>query len=95
MDPKVLGSKFFYPKFLQTQNFFGPKLFLSINIFDPNIYDQIFSGLEISWTLKVFWTQNFFEIEIFLDLTLFGLKIHLRLEFDSGIGLTSVGLSRS
>ena len=37
---------------------------------------------------RFFWTQNVYGIKTFLDPTLFGSKIHLRMEFDSGVGPT-------
>ena len=86
-----------------SQKNFGPKNFLAQTFFDPTFLYTLFfldstllSDPNIFWTLdpKFCWTKIFFGTNIFLDTTifcaqnLFGPKIHLRIEFDFGVGPT-------
>ena len=75
-------------KLFLTQNFF------LTTIFDTKFLGPHFFGTKIILVLTLFSTQNFFGTRIiwnptlFLTRNLFGPKMHLKLEFDSGVGPT-------
>ena len=67
----------FYQKTFRTQKFLAPKIFWPQNFFGPKLY-----WTQILCNLIFFGKLIFFEPTLFWTFNLFGLKTHLRMEFD-------------
>ena len=59
-----------------------PNVFFDSTFFGPTF----FFGHNIFWTQNLFWTKHFFYPKVV------GPKMHLKIEFDSGIGPTCSSL---
>ena len=78
-EPKLLDQNLFGRKICRDPKYFWPTFLWTLNFFEPNTFlDQIiFLELNLFWDLTLLLTQN-----------LFGPQMHLKLEFDSGVGPT-------
>ena len=96
-DLKFFGLNLFLSRhFCKSNIFFWLKIaFWPKKLVDPKIYGPHFFGPNISlkWNIsfgpKIFWDPKFFLPKIFPQ-NLSGSKIHLRIEFDSGVGPTCI-----
>ena len=92
-DLKFFGLKLFLSRhFCKSNIFFWLKIaFWPKKFVDPKIFGPHFFGPNISlkWNIsfgpKIFWDPKFFLPKIFTQ-NLSGSKIHLRMEFDFGVG---------